>query len=691
MEQYLQLLMGYLRHHPAQGILFTFLIALIESLPLLGTLFPGSVTMTAVGALIGASVLPPVLTCISAILGAFMGDCFGFWLGHRYHATIRLVWPLNKLGKYLAMSEKYFRKHGGKSIIIGRFIGPTRAAMPLLAGILRYNWGQFLPAAIFAAIVWSLVYMAPGIALGALAMEFSHADMTKVFFSGLAVIVALWLGFWLLQFFFKQLSRAINRQIQTLWNWLSQPEAGFWVRLIRNQQHPHDFHQLKLTLLLLLSSTAFLLLFVNVSQQGFMTEVNEPIFYLMQSFRTPITDRLATIFTIIGTPEILLMISLLCALGLVVYKQWRMGIHLALLAFITAAATEAIKKFYFSPRPEGFWLVDHGSSFPSGHVAMSVAVFGFLAFITAKTLPRRMRQITYGFIIFLIVLISFSRIFLGQHWFTDILGAWLLGCSTLLLATISYRRMPKPQSILKIQKKQWFGILAITTLLPWFITGLLNYQSTLQETQTVWPKTLLNWSQWWAQPTKSVPLYRQDRFGRIAQPFNVQWAGNLDDIQAFLLQRGWIVVAARSRMDLTRQRFTSLRPEDNIPLLPWLYRNKPPEIFFIRHVENSPDILELRLWQSGIQFENPTLPLWLGIVTYHTPPEKILRFPHRYIRLQSGYILVDMSPDFNGMEFQLVHITSAQQPERIRALHWDGDVFVLKPHYEVIENNNGQS
>ena len=59
MEHYIQPIMEYLRHHPYLGLAVTFIIAFVESLPLLGTLFPGSVTMTAIGVLIGSTVLPP--------------------------------------------------------------------------------------------------------------------------------------------------------------------------------------------------------------------------------------------------------------------------------------------------------------------------------------------------------------------------------------------------------------------------------------------------------------------------------------------------------------------------------------------------------------------------------------------------------------------------------------------------------
>ena len=57
--------------------------------------------------------------------------------------------------------------------------------MPLTAGMLRYTWKQFIPAAVLAALSWSLVYLLPGVVLGALAIELSHAEMTKFLLAGL--------------------------------------------------------------------------------------------------------------------------------------------------------------------------------------------------------------------------------------------------------------------------------------------------------------------------------------------------------------------------------------------------------------------------------------------------------------------------------------------------------------------------
>lgn len=676
MESYIQPLMDYLRIHPLEGMFFAFIIAFLESLPLLGTVFPGSVTMTAIGALIGSGVLPPVPTCLFAFLGALCGDCVGFWVGHRYHEKIRRLWPFKKFSKYLAYSETFFAKHGGKSIVIGRFVGPTRAAMPLIAGILRYTWKQFLPPAIFAAVLWSLIYIAPGIALGALAMEFSHAEMAKVLITGLGIIVLLWLLFWLLQFFFKRLTRTINHTIQKWWEWLYRHKS-FFTQLIRNQQHPHDFHQLKLTLILFISTLLFLTIWFDVSHNGILYQLNEALFYFSQSFRGPGMDKFWAFFTVLGTPEALFISSILTASGLAAFKQWRTSTHFLLLGILSAGTVEFIKKLYFSARPIGLITINTTSSFPSGHTTLSVAILGFYAFATARIVSKQWRALIYAFFSLIILLISISRLSLGQHWFTDVIASWFLGLSLLIFSIISYRRMPKSHSRLKLSITRWFLLVLISTSLPWLATGWLTFQKTIDEAQFVWPSLILNFQQWRQNPTQWAPLYRQDRFGKIIEPFNVQWAGNLDDIQAYLLDTGWELVAKRSRVFMTLERFTSKEPEFNNPLLPRLYQNKPPEVFLIKHLPNSANILELRLWQSGITFSDTPTPLWLGVLTYHIPPEKLFLFPRYYIRLQSGEVLMNKESRLDHFTNQIIHIPHDKQPKNLRNQKWDGDVFII--------------
>ena len=118
MEQYLQHILQYLHARPGLGELFAFLVAFAESLPVVGTIIPGTITMTVVGVLIGTGAVSGLLTLGLTSLAAFIGDCCGFILGRYCDGRIRTIWPFRKHPKWLAMGETFFEKHGGKSVAI---------------------------------------------------------------------------------------------------------------------------------------------------------------------------------------------------------------------------------------------------------------------------------------------------------------------------------------------------------------------------------------------------------------------------------------------------------------------------------------------------------------------------------------------------------------------------------------------
>jgi len=143
-----------------------FAVAMVESLAIIGFIVPGVAIMFAIGTLISSGTLELMSTMIWAAAGASVGDALSFALGKYYKEQLyQLPW-LKKQPKLLDKGATFFRKYGIYSILIGRFIGPIRAIIPLVAGMLNMPNKQYIPINLIASALWAPAYLFPGLMVG---------------------------------------------------------------------------------------------------------------------------------------------------------------------------------------------------------------------------------------------------------------------------------------------------------------------------------------------------------------------------------------------------------------------------------------------------------------------------------------------------------------------------------------------
>jgi len=151
--------------HPNYASVVVFLVSLAESLVVVGLFIPGFLFMGAIGSLIHLGAIGMLSTMLSAILGAICGDSISFWVGHNFKRRLYLKWPFYKFPQWLRRGRLFFMRHGGLSIIIGRFVGPVRPFIPVVAGIMSMSPRKFFAANVISAVCWAPVYILPGFAL----------------------------------------------------------------------------------------------------------------------------------------------------------------------------------------------------------------------------------------------------------------------------------------------------------------------------------------------------------------------------------------------------------------------------------------------------------------------------------------------------------------------------------------------
>lgn len=678
-EHYLTHINHYLQTHTYMKVLFAFLVPLAESLPFIGTIIPGSITMSIIGVLVGRGMISPNTTLLWSSVGALVGDMIGFCIGKYYNERLRLTWLFKRYSQWLSVGEAFFRKHGGKSILIGRFVGPIRSSVPLIAGLLKMSWSRFFLAAIPSTILWAVTYLLPGVLIGSVSLQSSRHVITTFILLGLAIIVLVWLLFWTIQRSFSFLISLVSDAIDHLWGWLyDRHSLRFLLRLITNLGSPMDHHQLTMVLLAFLSLFCFLILAIVSVKLGPSVNFNEPVFYFLQSLRLPNVDKSFTIITILGDAKVIISIVLLFVATLVIKKIWRPALHLIAIILITGFLIIVLKNLIYSPRPTGFLVSDHSSSFPSGHVGLSLPVFGFIAFLTAQQMPKKWHWIPYTLTTMLIILIGYSRLYLGAHWLEDVLASLFLGLAILLSVIISYRRYPQKA----FGNQKWLIFLILTIVLPWAGFGKAKYYTLMHRYTPIWPVRETTIKNWWQDPLKCVPTFRLNRFGHFTEPFNIQWVDKLSTIKQTLERKGWLIIHNKTDVQTALGRFASYKPEHHLPIFPCLYRGKPPILFMIKHLLHATTIIELRLWESDVRFKDSHLPLWVGSIDYRLPSKHLITLPQLHEMTMTWFHsggINQLIPILSGYQWKKLKIYPYRESKKIHCIpKWDGDLLLIR-------------
>jgi membrane protein DedA with SNARE-associated domain len=163
--KYIEAVLPYIESMGPLVYLFVFLIAFLEAIPVLGVITPGTALLIFFGFVASTTSIHLSLVIITAFLGAVSGDLLGYFLG-KYGATF-----LSKHQKWLTdahmeAGRKFFENHGGKSIFIGRFFGPLRAILSIIAGMAKMSFAKFNFYNIVGAIVWVNLYVLLGFYFG---------------------------------------------------------------------------------------------------------------------------------------------------------------------------------------------------------------------------------------------------------------------------------------------------------------------------------------------------------------------------------------------------------------------------------------------------------------------------------------------------------------------------------------------
>lgn len=169
-----------------------------------------------------------------------------------------------------------------------------------------------------------------------------------------------------------------------------------------------------------------------------LVDVDVFMFDLLQPLRTPAMDSVMIAVTELGDAQVLLPVFFVALAWLFAHRLWlTAGYWLAAIGVADMLA-EVLKLALHRQRPGAFYGGFEQFSFPSGHATMSVVLYGFLAFLLCRGARPGLRKVVIALTATLIGLIALSRLYLGVHWLSDVLGGASFGVAWIAALAIAY-------------------------------------------------------------------------------------------------------------------------------------------------------------------------------------------------------------------------------------------------------------
>jgi membrane protein DedA with SNARE-associated domain/membrane-associated phospholipid phosphatase len=412
------------------GYAVVFLFVAVESL---GIPLPGETVLVTAAALAALGHLSIWWVIGIAAAGGIIGDAAGYWIGRIGGLAVlkrygRLVhFDEHKLEKVRA----FFDRHGSKAVFFGRFIALLRTWAALLAGTAEMPYGVFTLYNVLGGITWASLFGTLGYVFGRslplLERYIGQASLAVVLL--VALVVGLWLGWrW-----FAANRELVAERVSWYWGRFRGRHPGV-ARFIAARFVRGEYLGLHLTIGFLISLAA-LWLFAGVTEDVVhrdpLTRFDLTLTTLFRAHATPLGDRIFSIVSALGSPVAMGIIGAGGGLFLLVRRKW--VILTAWLAAFGGAGllTVVLKNLIQRPRPANAadFLNGTSFSFPSGHALGSLVGYGMLAYVIGagwiEGRRGRLRLVIATAV--LVIAIGLSRLYLGVHYFSDVVAGYAVG------------------------------------------------------------------------------------------------------------------------------------------------------------------------------------------------------------------------------------------------------------------------
>ena len=533
---FIQPYLDYFSAHPDWAIAIIFLIAFGEALLIIGLFVPSTAVLVGAGVLVGTGHLPFWPVFLATVIGAIAGDQVSYWAGRLYGQKLKTLWPLNRYPQLVARGEDFMQRHGGKSIAIGRFVPGVKAVVPGIAGM--FGMGQLYFASInfSSGIVWAAAHVIPGILVGqglALAGELSG----RLVFVLLILLLIVAVAGYLIRLAAAGLSPFLGHFLGRISAWAGARRSRSMRRFARaiSPDNPRSLLIVLFAALCVTGLIAFTDIMFGIAARDTFLNADVSIFNLMKEMRNAPADEIMITLTMLGDSVVLIAMTLVMIAWLAWHRAYRAAIAAAIAIAAGKIFVPILKIFIQRPRPLDLYSGAETFSFPSGHATMSALIFGILAVLVSHSMGRWGRSLVYAVCSVIIIAIAYSRVYLGAHWFSDVLAGLIFGAVMTMAFAVVIEAIP-PR---RIKPLGLFGASFIAFIALGAGHVALDYEAAEESYAPPQRIVALGLAQLREQGWKQLPARRIDLVGRTGEVFAAQMTGSLDSIRLAMTRDGW--------------------------------------------------------------------------------------------------------------------------------------------------------
>ena len=419
--------------------------AFLETGAFVGLVAPGETIVIAGGVVAGQGEIE-LLPLIGIVWScAVLGDTTSFYIGRRLgRRFLEKHGPRVKIThERLEQVDGYFERHGGKTILIGRFIGLVRALAPFIAGSSGLPFRRFIPYSVVGCGAWSTLFCVLGYIFWSSFDKVQHLVGQALF--GFAVTVGLIVGVvtayrrrdeigaWLEAHRSHPLVKPLFVIGAPVYRWIVRPLVRLLAppaRFVGDRLMPGELG-LELTTLVAVGGVGaffFIAYFMHFDQSFAPTPLDNDLLDLADRLQNDTLVDVAKVVTGLGALPAAITLVAGTSVLLVARRRYSEALVLLIGLALVYIAVHVTKDAIGRPPPTESLVDTAGQAYPSGHAAYATAWVA-----VAVVLTRRLRLVTSGVLVFVALgiaaAVGVTRVYLRAHWWSDVAGGWGLGAA----------------------------------------------------------------------------------------------------------------------------------------------------------------------------------------------------------------------------------------------------------------------